>query len=193
MRSIFFLFCLIFMIGCGDSVDSSVISSGAKNTKEQLEASNNIDKNSYMEVSDVFLDTQKIKTNDNRPYLIIFAANGCIYCDKLKELVKNEQEVKDTLKSYFSPYYVNLSYSKMHDVEFLQQKISTADFGKMYQIMPTPTMVFLDNAGKVLFVYPGYMPKDKFMVTLNYIKDSTDKSEEDIKLELQKKFEEMGV
>ncbi|MDA3967480.1 MULTISPECIES: SoxW family protein [Helicobacter] len=192
MKFIFVLIMAIFLFGCGDSVDSSVVSSGTKNTKEQLDAHNNIDKNSYIDVADVFLDTNKIITN-NKPYFLVFAANGCIYCDKLKEIVKDDHEIKSILKNDFSPYYVNLSYSKMHQVDFLDSEISTAEFGKKYQVVPTPTLVFLNPKGEIMFVYPGYMPKDKFLATLNYIKDSTSKDESVIKNELQNIFKDMGV
>lgn len=192
MKFIFVLIMAIFLFGCGDSVDSSVVSSGTKNTKEQLDAHNNIDKNSYIDVADVFLDTNKIITN-NKPYFLVFAANGCIYCDKLKEIVKDDHEIKSILNNDFSPYYVNLSYSKMHQVDFLDSEISTAEFGKKYQVVPTPTLVFLNPKGEIMFVYPGYMPKDKFLATLNYIKDSTSKDESVIKNELQNIFKDMGV
>ena len=183
------------MIGCEEKLDSNIISSGAKNTQEQLDALQNVDKNSYKEVADVFFETQKITTKDNKPYFLVFAANGCIYCDKLKELIRDDSRVKTILQNSYSPYYINLSYSKSHSVDFLKDAQETSELARLYNIKPTPTLVFVSPHGKTLFVYPGYMPKERFLATLEFIKsqNSDNKDEKEIAKELQELFQTQNI
>ncbi len=177
--------CLSFM-GCEESADKSAITSGTNYTEEQHKAMQNVDLNSYAEVSDVFLDTSSIKSN-GKPYFLVFSANGCVYCDRLKQLIKDNPDIKEFLKQNYAPYYINMSYSKMHSIEFLQDSLETVAFAQKYGIKPTPTLVFLDKSGKELFVYPGFMPKDKFLKTLQFLKDPT--LEQNSSAEIHKKLQ----
>lgn len=184
-----------FLVGCEEKIDSNIVSSGTKNTQEQLDAMQNVDKNSYKEVADVFLETQTISTKDNKPYFLVFAANGCIYCDKLKELIRSNNEIKKILQDRFSPYYINLSYSKTHAIDFLEKPQETAQFAQIYNIKPTPTLVFLTPKGKILFIYPGYMPKARFMATLEFLQNPSleSKEQKEISQELQAIFESKNI
>ncbi|PZT47523.1 hypothetical protein B6S12_08610 [Helicobacter valdiviensis] len=160
-----------FFVGCNK--EEELVSSGTQNSTSHIQAMQNIDKNSYAEVADVFLDTQEITTND-KPYFLVFAANGCIFCDKLKTLIKEEAEIKNYIQTNYTPYYINLSYSKEHKIDFMPEKsLSTAELGAYFNIKPTPTMVFLSPKGKILYVYPGFMPKEKFLATLKFLNDKT--------------------
>ena len=70
MKKIIQIWCIVsafFLVGCEEKIDSNIVSSGTKNTQEQLDAMQNVDKNSYKEVADVFLETQTISTKDDKP------------------------------------------------------------------------------------------------------------------------------
>lgn len=183
----------ILFLGC-EKADSSVISSGTNTTKEHLEEMNSIDKNSYAEVADVFLETQNI-TTENKPYFLVFGANGCLYCDRLKAVIKEDLEIKDTIKKNFTPYYINLSYSKKHNVDFLHKELSTAKLGQIYGVRSTPTLVFLNANGDTLFVYPGYMQRDRFMATLEFLQnpDVAKLDEKTITIKLRDLFEQRKI
>ncbi|CAM2938512.1 thioredoxin fold domain-containing protein [Helicobacter burdigaliensis] len=160
---------IIFFIGCNEE---DLVSSGTQDSTSHIEAMQNVDKNSYAEVADVFLDTKEITTKGDRPYFLVFAANGCIFCDKLKTLIKENEEVKKYIQENYSPYYINLSYTKEHKISFMQDKIlNTQELGEYFSIKPTPTMVFLSAKGKILYVYPGFMPKERFFKTLKFLSD----------------------
>ncbi|MCI5969173.1 thioredoxin family protein [Helicobacter sp.] len=170
MRNFFIMLVVAFgFYGCGDA-DASAITSGANYTKEQQKAMENVDINSYKEVADVFRETGTI-TSDGKPYLMVFGANGCVYCDRLKDVVKDNADIKEILKEHYAPYYINISYSKTHFVEFLDKSVQTSDLVKQYNIVPTPTLVFLSPLGKELFVYTGFMPKEKFEKALEFFKN----------------------
>ncbi|MBX7490987.1 thioredoxin family protein [Helicobacter sp. Faydin-H64] len=168
MRSFLVLCIAIFSIyGCQDEADANIVTSGTDYTQEQQKAMENIDINSYAEVADVFKETSVIESN-GLPYVLVFSANGCVYCDRLKDLIKDNADVKEFLKANYAPYYINVSYSKTHFVEFINKSIATADLVEKYGIKPTPTLVFLSKNGKELFVYPGFMPKERFLKALEF-------------------------
>ncbi|TLD83894.1 hypothetical protein LS70_003560 [Helicobacter sp. MIT 11-5569] len=171
MRSFLILLIALFgMYGCQDETSANAVTSGTNYTKEQKKAMENIDINSYAEVADVFLETNTIKSN-GLPYFLVFSANGCVYCDRLKDLIKENAEIKEFLKENYAPYYINVSYSKTHFVEFIDKSVVTADLAEKYGVKPTPTLVFLSKSGKELFVYPGFMPKERFQKALEFFKN----------------------
>ena len=197
MKQVYFLMGVILtclLSACQEKIDENIVSSGTKNTQEQLLAMENIDRNSYVEVADVFKETSKI-TSNHLPFLLVFSANGCAYCDRLKTLIKENSDIKEFLIANYAPYYINLSYTKTHEISFINQTLSTADLAQKYHIKPTPTLVFLSEEGKELFIYPGFMPKNRFLATLKFLSNPTlaEKDSQTIAKELQLYFQEKGV
>ena len=64
-----------------------------------------------------------------------------------------------------------------------------------YNIKPTPTLVFLSQSGKELFIYPGFMPKNRFFATLEFLTNPTleTKEPQNIAQELQTYWKQKGV
>ncbi|MDD6055287.1 MAG: thioredoxin family protein [Helicobacter sp.] len=196
-NKVFMFFCCFvafIFVACRDEADESFITSGTNYSKEKHLQMENIDRNSYAEVADVFLETSVIKS-DGLPYLLIFGANGCVYCDRLKNIIKEDSKVKDILKTNYSPYYINISYTKTHKIDFLNASLNTIELAQKYGIKPTPTIIFLSKNGDELFVYPGFMPKERFIKTLEFFKDSAfdKKNLDSIKQELQAHWATQGV
>lgn len=208
MKKLFVIFCLLYSIlflGCGnEEIGQQSFSKGTQTSQEHLEEMRNIDKRSYAEVADVFLDNNLLASND-KPIMIVFGANGCVYCDKLKEVVKNNSDVKLLLQEEFSPYYINGSYTKNHTISqeitaFESQKnaLSTQELIQKFNVGPTPTLVFLDDKGKFLFSYQGFLPKERFMVLLDFFtqknsQNFTNKTPKEIAQDLQKTYDSKGV
>ena len=191
MRSFLILCLAIFgLCGCQDEANTNAITSGTNYTQTQKKAAESIDVESYTEVSDVFLPTNTIK-GSGKPYFLVFSANGCVYCDRLKNLIRDNADIKAFLKDNYAPYYINVSYSKKHAVEFMGESVTTADLAQKYSIKPTPTLIFLSHNGKELFSYPGFMPKEKFMRALEFFRDSAleQKDTQTIKQVFQKYLE----
>ncbi|PAF52276.1 thioredoxin fold domain-containing protein [Helicobacter sp. 13S00477-4] len=157
-----------------DKIDSSVISTGTDIPEAVQKENENLDKKSYAGLEDVFNDT-KVITPNGKYMMMVFGANGCPYCEKLKKDIKSTPTMKDYIKDHFTAYYINLSYSKMHDFKVgtkddpKEVKVSTAQLGQMYDVRPTPTIVFSDTDGKTILEFPGYMPEKQFMAMLEFI------------------------
>ena len=163
---------IILASGCKDekiSQDSISTSEATLNTQ-----ANDLDKKSYAGLEDVFQDTSTLESK-NKYMMFVFGANGCQYCERLKEDIKNNQELKDYIKDHFSAYYINLSYSKLHTFKIPIQKkeyeLTTRQLAEIYNILPTPTIVFSNADGKTILSYPSYLPPQQFFALLRFISE----------------------
>ncbi|PAF53698.1 thiol:disulfide interchange protein [Helicobacter sp. 13S00482-2] len=184
MRKIFLavpIFVILGILGMGISgcksdnqVDSGIISDGTSTSAKTLQESEKLDKNSYAGLEDVFNDTKIISPN-GKYMMMVFGANGCSYCEALKKDIKNNPDLKKYIQNNFTAYYVNMSYSKIHDFKVgspsdpKEIQVSTAQLSRMYDIRPTPTIVFSDSDGKTILEFPGYMPEKQFMAMLEFV------------------------
>lgn len=167
-------------------MDSNIVSTGTNSSSQAIEESQNLDKKSYAGLEDVFQDTSVITPN-GKYLMMVFSANGCPYCEKLKQDIKDHQDERDYIKKNFSAYYINMSYNKTHDFKIgtkdnpIDKKFSTSELASLYKVNPTPTIVFSDNTGKTIFVFPGYMPYKRFMAMLEFVGNGVWKQAKDPK------------
>lgn len=174
--------------GCksDDKIDSSVISNGTQVSQTMQEENQDLDKKSYAGLEDVFKDT-KLITPEGKYMMMVFGANGCTYCEKLKEDIKNVVQMRQYIKDNFSAYYINMSYSKMHDFKVgtpndpKEIRFSTSQLAQIYNIRPTPTIVFASTDGKTILEFPGYIPAPQFNAMLKFIGEGEWKKAKDQK------------
>lgn len=173
---VFFALFGVLFLGCEDS---KVEFSDSKGTPQsRIQEIESLDKASYAGLEDVFLDT-KLITPDSKPLVLVFGKNNCTYCDKFKDNLKVDSETKELLAQDFSAYYINIDYTKTHEVKFGDDKnepqksvfIQTLDLAKQYQVRPTPTFIFADSLGNAFFAYPGFLKPAQFKALLERIKD----------------------
>ena len=163
----------LLLVSCSDNkIDSSLISSGSTMDSKAREAEKNLDKASYADVADVFLDNNEI--HFDKDVLIVFGKNNCPYCDELKNLIKGDSSLKQIIKDNFNPYYINTSYLKTHSIHFSDRdsKADTTTIAQVFAIDFTPSIVFLSKDGNVKYIFPGFTPKFKNLVLDVSKKDS---------------------
>lgn len=170
---------LLAFLGCEDK-ESVGISSGQNLTKSHIDNANNLDKLSYAGLEDVFLDSAFIthqSKDSQKMILLIFGKNQCFYCDKLKDDIKSNKALKKALQEEFNTYYINTSYQKIHQVALSKDsvhKLHSMDLLEKYvksPLKPTPTLVFIDFDGRVLYELPGYIPPHQMLELFAIIKD----------------------
>ncbi|WP_163565576.1 SoxW family protein [Helicobacter suis] len=180
-----------FSLASDDEIDESMISSGAVSPKSTLETSDNLDKQSYAGLEDIFQDTRIISPH-GKHMLLIFGKNGCAYCEMLKQDLKHYAELKNYIKTHFSAYYINTSYSKMHDFKIgtpekpHEFKLPTSELAQMYEVNSTPTIVLADSTGKTIYELPGYMPHVQFLAVLEFVGNNLYQGINDDKVFIQK-------
>ena len=158
--------CAGIFSGCDDKkIDSNIISQGSQMSAEAQEKAKSLDKESYKDLADLFLDTDEI--DFSREVLIIFGKNQCNYCDMLKDDIKKSDEIRAKIKAYFNPYYVNISYDKVHNLRGFRGKdvkINSANLSQIFGVNATPQVVFLDKNGRVKYLFAGYTLQFKKMI-----------------------------
>lgn len=149
---------LIFVACDSNSVDSSVVSRGAVMSDEARQTEQKLDKKSYAEISDIFLDTSNL--DFSRDVLIVFGKNNCPYCDLLKKDIKDSATLKTLIANNFNPYYINTSYSKVHNIRVGAEsaQIKTLDFAEIFSVQNTPTIVVFGENFRIKAMLPGYVP-----------------------------------
>ncbi|RDU64669.1 thioredoxin fold domain-containing protein [Helicobacter sp. MIT 14-3879] len=160
MKQIFSILIIgIFFIACSDDIDSNVISSGSVMSEKAIKDSENLDKQSYIELADFFLDTKNI--DFSKDIFIIFGKNNCDYCDHLKDSIKKDEKLRTLIKDNFNPYYINISYDKIHNIDFKtrEAKANTQNFSNIFGVNLTPTIVFLNKDGSVKYIFTGFTTK----------------------------------
>lgn len=167
----FFFIIMVLLTGCKDGkIDENAFSTQSNISQEELQKAQNLDKASYAGLEHLFLDTSKI-SSDGKYVILIFGKNNCQWCDRLKDELKTNKTTQEILLKNFNSYYINLSYTKEHTLDFKgkQTIVDSATLASQYGIRPTPTIVFLDKNGQPIVIYPGYLPQDKFQIFLNFI------------------------
>ncbi|AJD01769.1 SoxW family protein [Campylobacter lari] len=194
-----FLFSIlsIFFIACSneEKIDSNLISNGTQYTKENSQKANDLDKKSYEEIAHLFKDNTNIKSN-NKNILIIFSANHCLYCDKLKEEIKNNKKLQELIKDEYSSYYINISYKKIHTFyKNHKSDLSTNELSNIYNIVATPTIIILNEKYQTLFNYPGFISAKRLSATMEFLnqKENQDLDEQTIGQKLIHYYKENNI
>lgn len=186
-KQIFLCLAVLFFLGCEDKkIDSDIISKGVSSSKEAKEAHQNIDRNSYAEILPYLKDNRVIESDGAKVVLLMFGSNGCKYCDKLKNEIKESKELQNQIKNDFFSYYINTSYQKTHS--FFSQNLDTQDLAESFAIRSTPTLIFLNPKGELIFEIVGFMGGEKLKLALEYIAKNPNLTQEQISENLYNLF-----
>lgn len=168
-----FAFCVF--IGCKDGNIS--ISHGENNTGELNEKIDNIDVAGYEGLDDIISNNSHIESK-TKPIMLIFGVNNCKYCEILKQDMRNNKTLHKFIKDNFVTYYINMSYSKNHEIGYMQKFMNTDDLSRYYSVVKTPLIVFLEPNGDRILKLDGYNP-DYFSAMLYFVKNKNYGSERD--------------
>ncbi|WP_456405752.1 thioredoxin family protein, partial [Thiolapillus sp.] len=114
----------------------------------------------------------------NRRVMLYFYQDGCPYCAKLlKDNFGNPQIAKKTRK-HFDVIAINL-WGDREVVNLDGQVTTEKQFAESLKVQYTPTLLFLNEQGKVVVRLNGYYEPDKFDLVLNYV---AGKHEKEMKL-----------
>lgn len=128
-------------------------------------------KNSFLDLrADVDEATQA-----GRRVVLLFTQDNCPYCAALVERNLSQRQIEATLKSKFDVIAVNLWGDR--EIVGLDGKTYTEKtYGAALKIQFTPTLLFLDEAGKVVLRLNGYVPPPRFQAALDWAGDRQEKT-----------------
>jgi len=105
---------------------------------------------------------------ENRRVMLYFHQDGCPYCAQLIE----ENFTDPELKSYILKHFDGISLNMWGDREVVSvggRDFTEKTFAAALKVQYTPTLIFLDESGKVALRLNGYYPPEDFRAALTYV------------------------
>jgi len=103
-----------------------------------------------------------------RRVMLDFHQDGCPYCARLVEENFTDPEVKAFIIENFDGITLNM-WGDRAVVSVAGQAFTEKSFAAALQVQYTPTLVFLDENGKVALRLNGYYPPQDFRAALDYV------------------------
>ncbi|MCC7217953.1 MAG: thioredoxin fold domain-containing protein [Burkholderiales bacterium] len=113
---------------------------------------------------------------DGKRLMVYFGQDGCPYCKLL--MVNNfaQKGIVDRMHRHFVAVAINMWGDR--EVTALDGKATTEkDFARAMNVQFTPTLLFFDEAGKVVARLNGYYPPHRFEAVLDYVAGKRERSE----------------
>lgn len=99
--------------------------------------------------------------------LLYFGQVGCPYCKELMQTSFTQKAIVDKTAKHFLPLAFNLFGDR--EVTWFDGKIrSEKEFAKFLKVQFTPTILLLDEKGKIIARINGYYPPHRFSAALDY-------------------------
>ena len=121
-------------------------------------------KQSFLDLREDIAEAKK----SNRRVMIYFHQNNCPYCAELVNNNFSQKPVVDYMNRHFDAIHINMWGDR--EITYLDGKTySEKDLAAKLKIWFTPTLLFLDEIGKVALRINGYYPPNRFMTVLEYV------------------------
>lgn len=121
-------------------------------------------KNSFLDMRE---DVREA-AHTGRRVMLYFYQDGCPYCKKLLQDNFGQRRIADTAQRYFDVIAVNL-WGDREVTDLRGRETSEKRFAADFKVMFTPTLLFLDERGRVILRINGYYPPEKFLAALEYV------------------------
>lgn len=100
--------------------------------------------------------------------MIYFHQHGCPYCNALIEHNLAQKDIAERLHTRFDVIAVNL-WGDREMVSVAGDTYTEKSFAEALQVQFTPTLMFFNEAGKIVLRLNGYLPPQNFLLALNYV------------------------
>jgi len=110
--------------------------------------------------------------------LLIVESKSCIYCAQLKKDLKTEKKLQEALKGIDLYTLLYESYKPVKtNIGGKIEVLSERDLARKLKATSFPTLIFYDKKGNLILQIPGYLPPEKFVCVINYVKKEEFKKE----------------
>lgn len=103
----------------------------------------------------------------DKKILVDVYASWCPYCQRMHSSVYPSDEVQQAIDDYF--YLVKINIEGDDKINFLGEEMTEAEFAAALENESVPTTYFLNNAGAIIGVQPGYLDSGVFSTLLNFV------------------------
>ena len=105
---------------------------------------------------------------EGRRVMLYFHQEGCPYCARLVEESFGDPQIEAFVREHFDGITINM-WGDREVVSVSGQEFSEKTFAAALKVQYTPTLVFLDEQGKVALRLNGYYPKQYFRNALRFV------------------------
>ena len=113
---------------------------------------------------------------ENKRVLLYFHQAGCPYCAKLIKESFLDPEISHQIQKYFNLIELNI-WGDREVIDFSGQETTEKDFTKALNIQHTPTLLFIDEQGKIIKQLNGYYQPHQVLAVINYIGQHLEKKQ----------------
>lgn len=139
--------------------------SGFVSVKAQSQLSWYEDENqiTWMSLSDGMKQAQ----SSDKIVLISVMAENCPYCRKMETKVYAKEEIQEGIQEYFLPVVIDVN----NDEEFLFEgkPTSTNELLNNWNVMGTPTTLFVDDDLNIIAFQPGFLDAEMYNKLLHFV------------------------
>lgn len=106
----------------------------------------------------------------NKRVMLYFYQDGCPYCAKLLQDNFGQKEIADKTRKNFDVIAINM-WGDREVTDLNGDMLSEKQFAENLKVMFTPTLLMMNENGKVVLRVNGYYAPDKFVAALNYVSE----------------------
>ena len=121
-------------------------------------------KESFLEFEDDVAEAAR----QNKRVMIYFHQDGCPYCARLVDENFTDPQIESFVRKNFDGIAINM-WGDREVVTVGGKGFTEKTFAEALKVQYTPTMLFLDERGKVALRLNGYYPPQEFRQALNYV------------------------
>ena len=120
--------------------------------------------------SQTFLDFRedaRDAAREGKRVLVYFGQDGCPYCAELMRTSFSQARIVDKVRRGFNAIEINIWGDR--EVTWTDGKVrSEKDFARFLEIQYSPTVMLLDESGRVIARMNGYYPPHRFEAAIDY-------------------------
>lgn len=168
-HQLFFTLLSVFMVVITFSAHAASSAQGQEQLNAGMENPGYVEKPKWFKNS--FLDIREDieeASAANKRLVLYFYQDGCPYCKKLLEDNYGNREIADYSMQNFDTISINM-WGDREVVDLEGNDVTEKQFAESLKVMFTPTMLMLDEGGKVVLRINGYYHPAKFLAALKYV------------------------
>lgn len=104
----------------------------------------------------------------DRRILLFFHQDGCPYCNLLVERNLAQKDIEEHLRRHFDVIALNM-WGDREVVSVDGETYTEKTFARALEVQFTPTLLFMDEDGRVALRINGYYPPREFRAALDYV------------------------